>query len=113
MTDEKTPPPSAAFTHCVTFLVRVKVAAPDNHVAAQIAAKAVLDAMPLPLDPDVEGLGVIPIRWACRTCGGRRVEDTAWVDVNTGAVSSGDAPIDDYWCPDCDDHPHGVDEVTP
>lgn len=45
-----------------------------------------------------------PARWVCGTCGSDSIECTAWVDPNTEAVSDGEAPDDDVFCHDCDEH---------
>lgn len=40
--------------------------------------------------------------YACPECGCTDVECTAWISVNSEQVSSGDAPTDNAWCPQCE-----------
>ena len=44
--------------------------------------------------------------WVCPDCGGDDCEMSAWVHVNTGEVCEGEGPGDEYWCPQCEAHPH-------
>lgn len=39
----------------------------------------------------------------CAECGGSTIEESAWINVNTGEVSEGDGPLDSYFCIDCDE----------
>lgn len=40
--------------------------------------------------------------WVCPYCRGARVQYTAWIDANTGAVVDGEPPRDANWCADCE-----------
>lgn len=42
--------------------------------------------------------------YVCSDCGCIDVEGTAWIHLNTDALSDGDPPLDDYWCPRCESH---------
>ena len=39
----------------------------------------------------------------CKKCKGTRVQGTTWIDLNTGKPTGDNPPIDDLWCPDCDE----------
>jgi hypothetical protein len=42
--------------------------------------------------------------YVCPECGCADVEGTAWVHLNSGKDTGGDPPLDDYWCPACQEH---------
>lgn len=44
--------------------------------------------------------------FVCPECGCQNVECTAWINANTDEImnSGADGPLDDYWCPVCEDH---------
>lgn len=47
-----------------------------------------------------------PVVWCCPGCGSTRVQETAWLWVNTGELT-GDSGIDGprgvFWCEDCEE----------
>ena len=43
-----------------------------------------------------------PTLWRCPRCGGRNVQGTAWVDLNTGKPTTDEPPTADEWCEDCE-----------
>jgi len=43
--------------------------------------------------------------WVCPECGSDECEMTAWVHVNSNEVCDGEGPGEQYWCPQCEDHP--------
>jgi hypothetical protein len=46
--------------------------------------------------------------FVCTDCGSADVEESAWIDVNTGFVSEGDGPVDHYWCNGCEGEEFGI-----
>lgn len=51
---------------------------------------------------DEDGVPVAEERWVCGRCGGDKVQNLVWVDVNTDEVL--DDGGFDPWCVDCDDN---------
>ena len=43
--------------------------------------------------------------WVCPQCRSHHCEMTAWVHVNSNEISDGEGPGEQYWCPQCADHP--------
>ena len=43
--------------------------------------------------------------WVCPECGSDGCEMTAWVHVNSNEICDGEGPGEQYWCPQCADHP--------
>ena len=41
--------------------------------------------------------------FVCERCGSEEVECVAWIKANTNIVSSCERPVDDAWCPDCEE----------
>lgn len=39
----------------------------------------------------------------CGECGSFRIQIAAWIDANRGTDPGGDSPIDDNYCPRCED----------
>jgi hypothetical protein len=46
--------------------------------------------------------------WYCVDCGCVDVEEIAWVEMNSGAITSGEAPVV-HWCPECRSHDTFID----
>lgn len=51
--------------------------------------------------------------YLCPQCGSPEVEETAWVRVNTGEITSsgGDGPRDTFWCINCEEEIERLHEV--
>ena len=44
-------------------------------------------------------------QWVCPICGCERCQEMVWADVNTGQPDGLEpAGLDDFWCPDCEEH---------
>ena len=51
--------------------------------------------------------------WECPECGSTDIEESKWINVNTGEVSIGDGPLDTYFCNSCDNHFKHLKDITP
>jgi len=40
--------------------------------------------------------------YVCSECGCPEVEESVWVDINTGKETEEDSPLGYYWCPNCE-----------
>lgn len=49
--------------------------------------------------------------WCCPDCGCTDVEALEWVHANTDVSRGGDG-IEDYWCPQCEEHTGRLGETT-
>ena len=45
-----------------------------------------------------------PRFWACQECGCTDVHETSWVYMNTGENTGDQGPLDECYCPQCEEH---------
>lgn len=55
---------------------------------------------------------ISPTIWVCPECGSEDVQESAWLEVNTGKVISAglDGPRDRFWCEGCESELKGLVE---
>jgi hypothetical protein len=50
--------------------------------------------------------------FVCAECGSESIQATAWYDVNTNEIVSGDPPTDQVYCLDCDEETSIVEKAN-